>query len=581
MRSSLAGFVNIWTPALYSTNERIAARNVRQGGNDLLAVIPQGFQAMWAGHVLAQAASVATGPLAAIAQLFRVLFHPVVAFPLSITACAVKNRMYESSTPCLVKEQTKFYARGEEVDEVVSGTVAIHVNGQLRHFILGNNITSTIENSIVIENDGTPRRFHYQPLLDDESLDADCLEINLNGEKRTVRLLWEVDEVYTELSCGGERKYYQLAGEAPEPLQGTVVISGVDGKRRYHRIGAEIANQTTDCVCSKIETQEFYYDMGRELEGPAEGAVSFTIEGKVRYFSSAKFVSRPSLGLSGIVNEIPKMPFKIPTKLHRLSVQAFELVNKHISDVIRIALLVSSAIFLFFGHTYMAAGAILAVSYEYLDHDLGVIPKKVSLFIEKRIALISMMGLLITGSPTSQIMAGATLLLNIPSVGLWAHHKIANMVRSLLIGFKQQLLKWFIKEPNSPLFKDLMKILENYPKLEECDVPLIPQKNLSAVKIRAILDGDQNHYSLNPAFLTKNFEPQLQLAKNANFTELNRLWEEMGRRWLEPNTYDRLFKRLIDDQRFICFVQQKFPEAKRFFFEDKRDLSEEENRLLA
>ena len=62
----------------------------------------------------------------------------------------------------------------------------------------------------------------------------------------------------------------------------------------------------------------------------------------------------------------------------------------------------------------MAIGAFAAVAYEWLDHDLGIIPQKVSLFMEKWMPALSMVGLLLVGSFMSQAMAGISLLFMIP-----------------------------------------------------------------------------------------------------------------------------------------------------------------------
>lgn len=582
MSSGVSGFVNAWAPSIYSTNHRKEVRNVTQGGNDLLAALPQGFQAMWAGSVMALVAEVATGPIYAVAQLFRILFHPIVSFPLSIASCAVKERFFESSVTCSVREQVKYHARGAQVDHAIAGTVSIVVDGQVRHFIVGGECTWTIENSIVVEHEGQMKRFRYHRLAAGEVfLAEDCRVVDIGDERGVrVKLDWEVEDKFTELTVAGRKKYYKLGNEVAEPVRGTVAIRdpAVAWVERHFLVGEEIPNETPDCIRIKTTEQVLHYDTGREINGPTDTSRNFVINGQTRYFASAKFVQSPSLGLSGWLNKIPRLPFQIPTRLSQFSVTTLEFVNKHMSNIIRVALLVAGSVLLFFGHTAMAAGVLLAVTYEFLDNDLGLIPKKVSLFMEKWMPAISMVGLLIAGSLISQIMAGISLLLMIPSVNLFVHQKIDRGARAVMLELKDQLIRWFVRGERPPQMDHFIEGVKNHPFLEECDAPLVERKALNAQEIGAILEADDRAYEFNPAHLTKDYEPVLQLPKNENFSELTRLWTEIGARWTTPAAYNRLFKKLVDDKKFVFFVKERFPEAKRFFFEGDWRLNQVENR---
>ncbi len=584
--SAVSGFINTWSPSFYSTKHRIELRNVRQGGNDFLAAAPLASQAMWASSLMAVVTRVVQGPLRAVAQFFRIAFHPLVAFPLSLICCAVKERFYESSVTSKLSAQTKYYARGPEVPERRLGTVSLLVDGQVRHFTLGRDVTWDIENSTEVEEDGRMKRYTFGRLrADEDPFNRRCRDIHLNGQRVRVRLLWEISDAdlnCVEISAQGRRHFYRLGNEAAEPVQGTVSEVGRDWVTRHYLVGDEIPAEAPNCIKIKTEERTLHYDTGKELEGPTENSRSFVINGKVRHFASAKYVPEGTLGLSGVVNKIRRLPFKLPTRLGRFTVRTLEWINRRLSNVIRITILAASGAFALFGFYSMAMGSFLAVTYEYLDHDLGVIPRKISLFMERWMPMISMGGLLIVGSLSAQIMAGAALLMMIPSVNLWVHHKTGKLIRYIEVSAKDLFIKRFIEKraPSRREREELeenLRILEKAPSLEECDAPLVERRALTRAAIDAILDADNDAFEINPPHLTKNFEPSIKLPENKDFKELVRLWDAAGARWIEPDMFEKLMLKLGDDERFILFLQKKGFEAKLFHYEQNPQLDMVQN----
>lgn len=539
---------------------------------------------MYARPVLQEVSNVAQGPIKWVAQAFSLLFHPLICFPLSIVSSAVRGKFYESSVTCALGEQTRYFERGAEVPQPIQGTVSLIVDGVLRHFALGGDITWRMENSVEIEEGGHKKRFCYRRLRAGEAFDDKCREIDLNGARVRIRLEWEIseeDQNYIEVAVGGRREFYRLGNEVAEPIRGTV--EGAGWPRRYYLIGNEIAAEAPNCIKIKALGGTLHYETGRELAGPQAGSREFVIDGKRRHFASAKYISSSTLGFSGWFNKIPKLPFKLPTRLSRFSVCVLEFVNKHMSNVIRVAIAISAVILALFGHTYLALGAFVAVAYEYLDHDLGVIPRRVSAFMEKWMPMISMTGLLIVGSFYSQVLAGTTLLLMIPSVNLWTHQKISILMRSMVLSIKDTIINRMMKRGGSnPLqsFWDFDKKLKAYPLLAECDAPLVQNKNLNKAQIDAVLAANNNLYEFNPAHLTKTDPPLLKFPENANFKELIRLWDQIGPRWLQDAAYKRLLRQLADDQRFLELLQTKFPEARRFYHERNWRLDNAANRVV-
>jgi hypothetical protein len=561
MTADISGFINTWTPSFYSINERIQVRNITQGGNHTLSALPQGLQTMWAGSIMAEVAAVTAGPLYAIAQLFRALFHPVISLPLSIGSCLVKERFYESSVHSQVVEQTKYY-RFELAAQPspVPGTVSILVEGEIRHFTLGRNCDWDMMDTIEAEVEGRRGRFYFRELRNEEPFTENCREIELDGQRVRVLLESKYELPFVKIEIGEISHSYHLEKEVPQAIQGTFSF----GNGLHYQL-TEILQQEPNCLQLKVPPQEFHYETGAEIDAPTENSRSFSINGQLKHFSSAKFCDRPVMGVSGVLNRIPYLPIEFPTRLNRFTVEVLEFVSQHMSHIARMALVVAGAVFAYFGHLNMAFGTLLPVSYEYLNHELGWIPRKVSLFMEEWLPVISMVGLLLVGSFSSQVIAATTLASMIPSVNLWLHQKVAKGVRAVFFEAGEQIVTAFFDGMRRERYRDIVEKGKKYPALEKCDAPL-SKKEFNAEEIRAILDEENNE--IDTAHLTKDYKLPLNFEKNFNFDELMRLWDEVGARWSDPNHYSLLLKKAVDDKRFILFIQNRFPEAKRFFYQE-------------
>lgn len=582
MTQGLSGFLVTWAPALASTMSRVEMRNIRQGGNDFLAVGCLAHQCIWAGSLMAEVAGVVSGPFYGIAKFFSILFNPITSASLSGLSYAVKGGVYESSVRVMAEPSTRFYQIGAPTDREIKGTVTLRVDGVDRYFVLGKEIDMYINDTIL---DGG-KRYRFDRLGENESFDDRCREVDLNGERVRIRLIDEVyEKKYVQREENGQIHYFEILNEVEAPILGTtrvdVPFQEIDWDnpvfRRDHLL-IEIPQEIPGCIKISNPEQILYYDTGEELSGPEPGAKTFIIDGQERYFRTAKYARRETVGLSGFINLLTQKFIGcniLPVRFSKIVKEGLIFAYENLSEIVRVAIVVAGAVLLFFGHTAMAAGALLALTYEMLDHDLGVIPQKVSLFIEKWMPTISMMGLLIVGSPITQIMAGGFLLLQIPVVQTFVHHKVSKVVRKAMLSIMDPLIMWFganIGERRGvpPQVYQMVEAMTNFHQLEECEAPFVQQKNMNGEQIREILQGNDREYEINPPSLTRDVRPLLQLEENHNFGLLMDLWAEIGARWIQE--YPRLLKRLADDKRFIVFLRQRFPEARRFYFElDRRN----------
>lgn len=581
MTQAIAGFLSTWAPSFDSTIHRVELRNVRQGGNDLLAAVPLAMQATWASSVMSQVAAATIGPFALLARFFQILFSPFVSFPLSIISCAAKEGFYEESVKATAAETTQFFERGEEAPEPVRGTVTLQVDGVERHFTLGDQIDWYVEDTVLVDG----KRYWFHRLEAEEAFDDDCREVEINGERVRIKLECEASaKKFVEREEDGAKHYFELGAEVAAPLRGTIAVripdnqidwgSGDWRSIRLHRhyFLNRAPNETPNGVKLKSAEQTFYYDTGEELASPEPGSRTFIIDGVARHFASATCVKNKSSGLSTSFNAITEKFLGVsllPTRLSSFAAKTLTLANQYLSEVIRISLIVSGAVLLYFGATAMALGALGAVVYETLDHDLGVIPHKVSLFMETWMPMISSMGLLIVGSMFSQVLAAASLVMMIPSAQIWVHQKIGALVRKSMIEASGPLIEWFARQQGEgrrpPQINEFLANLRAYPSLEECDAPFEQRKEMGRAEMDEILNGADDGYELNPACLTKNIEPLLPLEHNANFNLLTQLWDARADRWIQ--SYPLILRRLADDERFIKFLKENgVPGARDFFF---------------
>lgn len=573
----IQGFVNAGCLALSSSQYRVQWADVTQGGNYFLATGPLAGQAMWTGMAMGAVASAVSGPLSAIARLFQIILNPFISFPIAFASCMVKENFYESSAYSKAAAiEPQYYALGKEVHDSHSGTVTLNLEGIERHFLIGENIDYAMKNSV--EHAG--KRYECEELKPGESFDKNCREITRDGEKINVRLLVEsLGRPYIEQEIEGKIHYFAIGDEVGKPIARKTVTIKDDGKdwfsREKHYEIQPIEKHKKGCATIRSKEQKVFFRTGQELDTPKEGSYELIINGERKYFSSAKIASQEFPGVSGALNRATEYftgySF-LPTRLSKISKEALLYINENFSDVLRVAIAVSGVVLVCLGQMATGAGILTVAVYEYLDHDLGVIPQKVSIFMEKWMPTISMVGLLIVGSAFTQVTAGITLLLTIPSVQQFMHHKISALIRGLFSFSVLAMIARYGGDRTAESSKEFTQDVVKYPGLEEFDAPFTFRKDLNAREIRAILNSAWNNdswkqYEINPSYLTKFLVNSIELPENRNFDLLLEIWDKQGKKLLEKDAYNRMLKKLAKDNRFINFLQKSYREVKRFHFE--------------
>ncbi len=567
MTQSVVSFMSTWAPTYQSTINRDLAANIQRGGNNSLSAGALGQQAIWASPILGLVAKAVSGPLALIARLFQIAFSFFIGYPLAIISAAVRENTYEGSLSVKAEIKERYFKRrAVELREAIQGTVTVIIDGEERHFLQGEDVTGVVENTFEIEKDGKKSWYLTRPLFrgspfspGESATDPGVETVMKQGVRTNVKLLREVDNqpkydiVETK---NGKTSYYLLGQEVAEPVLGTDFE--VDRFRQTHYFPLMEVNSPDEATLTiKANNTTLHYNTGVEIDQPRPGSKSFVIDGKKRHFASASHVKDPFIGLSGAIN-VPAKRFlsmsPLPTRLGKRTKEVLTFVHRHFSNVIRATIFVAGLIFAYLGSMAMAAGILVAVVYQYLDHDLGIIPLKMSLFMEQYMPVVSNVGMLIAGSIFFKIFAGISLLMYIPSVNLWMQYTTSKLSRKLIAPSMQMLVKAFTggrESLSSERTQELVKTINEAPTLEEFDAPFSPPSKIEAKQIREILDAEPKEDAFNPAFMTKDLGMDCKLRKESDFGFLLTAWDKIGKngKWLRG--YKELLKRLADDDRFI------------------------------
>lgn len=226
---------------------------------------------------------------------------------------------------------------------------------------------------------------------------------------------------------------------------------------------------------------------------------------------------------------LQKIKLQLPESLSSRTRAVYSFMAEHAGDIFRVMFATSLVALAILGHYAFAAGGAVALIYTVLD-SRGLIPRKISLFMERYMPVVAAVGILFTGIVVAQIAA------------------IAQIVATIFSRFNH-----FFQAKLDLLLRKITSI-SGY-CIEELEAPLV-QKELSYAEIKAIMHASPSDFIVNPAHYTKGLsDNSLSLREDHEFETLERLFNQIE--W--PLTV--LKKRLKDDDRFIDFMTQKLPDV--------------------
>jgi hypothetical protein len=585
--TGIGQFIAGWTPAHLQEIEARHVEEVEQGGNRILTAVPKAAQSACASRLVSSVAAAAQGPFRTTATALSWAMGLCVTVPVSVLSAAVKEGFYESSLDVDVPRQTLYY----EIEPALTekrGTITLLVEGSLRHFMLGEDVTHDAVRTLPVKENGETE-FYYFSEYADSSFSTDVRTIEIDGRLVQVTRQFKVSKEErmnrVEIIIDGQSRFFKKGAESLRPIEGTIEGPQNGWQRKYYTLKTRLKSPKQGCAVIQVPKQAAHYEVADEVDLPTSKSRTFTINGEKRHFQTVKAVERHTYGIAEIFNKIPYLPIKLPQHLRPTTIRIANFITKHLSTIIRAVTIAAGIALLALGSYLTSIGIFSALVYGYLDRDLGVIPRKVSLFMEKWLPLISIVGFFFVGSLLDKILCSFALISYIPSIHRFVHEKIDSFYRKHLLSPVLKVGASIVpllggSKPTAKDQAETEKLLSSLPRLEECNAPFEEQRKLSLKQIRKILNAKPNDYTFNAPHLVTSFLPPLSLKTNRNFKEFVTLWDQIYGKNPEKH-YRRFMRKLADDKRFLEHLNEKLevlnnklkeqnknllPRIKRFFY---------------
>lgn len=226
-------------------------------------------------------------------------------------------------------------------------------------------------------------------------------------------------------------------------------------------------------------------------------------------------------------SKVSWIPFRLPEKLDHRTVRITNFLAEHSGDITQTALIVGSSALIVFGNFYFGMGVASGLTYHMLDQK-GVIPRKISLFIETYRETIFFIGAMVTGTMIMRVYTLATVMTAFsPAAIRFIHHKV------------DQAIHHFFSQTT--------------PLLSQMDAPVLQKSKLSFDEMKHILES--NELKVNPAHCTKMVASLSDLPSSHDFDVYVTLFDQVD--WSKK--YEYIKEKLRDDDVFIGFLQGQLP----------------------
>ncbi len=238
-------------------------------------------------------------------------------------------------------------------------------------------------------------------------------------------------------------------------------------------------------------------------------------------------------------NHVVPSPLKLPEKMNGQARAVVDFISEHTTEVVRVASIIGLIALIPLGQPVYSAFGFLALWYDYAARK-GAISLENRLRAETYFPAISLVGNLLEGTVLSRFQ---TLCLE-------------------PVGFAQDLTL-SLQNRVDALFRKVF-FLKGH-SLSECDAPHIRPPEVTFSLMNKILNAKDNAFVLNPTHLTKEVSELYSLQTSKNYPELLTLFDKVS--WV--NEYDLVLGILCDDDQFLAFLKNQFPEENADHFHQK------------
>lgn len=233
--------------------------------------------------------------------------------------------------------------------------------------------------------------------------------------------------------------------------------------------------------------------------------------------------------LAKFINDNLNPCIKLPEILDQHVVQAIHCIIDHAGDVMRVAMVVGSCALIALGKPIIGAACLVGLAYQAVDQ-MGIIPRKISLFMEIHMPLVSNAVMLVTGNIALQILSAASFVMSIPDVSREFRYGIDHVIRS-----------WI------PIWG---------PTVREIEAPVIEREApYTAEEIHRIIHANHWEFELNPSAFSKWASERVELPEDDDFDKLVTFFDSVS--WQDKG--EILRRKLLEDEIFLDMLEKSFP----------------------
>ncbi len=227
-----------------------------------------------------------------------------------------------------------------------------------------------------------------------------------------------------------------------------------------------------------------------------------------------------------------RLPTSVSPKMYAFA----HFIAKHFSKLALLAMVTGAVALIALGNYGFGIAMLVAFTYHLIDKKLGLLPPNVSLFLEKYLPIVSVIGSLLFDPFVGKIFALIWLITFFPpaynfilhKLDAWIHHLTKSPTPKL-----EDLEKPFqVADPNAFTYADIKEMLEQ--------------------------TGGWNDFEFTPAHFTHSPLSLSRLPKDKKFDKLLTLFDKVD--WVRATSYPILLTRLTDDERFREFLKESFPD---------------------
>lgn len=208
--------------------------------------------------------------------------------------------------------------------------------------------------------------------------------------------------------------------------------------------------------------------------------------------------------------------------------QSLHFLAEHLGDLMRVAMVVSSVALIAIGAPFVGGMALTAMTYEVADNYLGLVPFKISLFMETYMPIVSLSGMVLGGNYFTRIFSVIQL----------TNYLYAPLNNFLLRKIDLLMQKVFATKG---------------PTLEEIDGPVEEKKKLTYQEMVDFLNAADCDFEINVPHCSKWTFDYKDLPSDNDFHKFMNLFKEVN--WTEKYTYIKA--KLRKDKIFVDFIGEK------------------------